>query len=72
MRTIDPPTDARLSGIEPSQLRWLEETADTALKGAPSARYGLSERDGRLSVVYGEQCLSAQFCMAWQAWPAKP
>ena len=72
MRTIDPPTDARLSGIDPSQLRWLEETADTAVKGTPSARYGLSERDGRLSVVYGEQCLSAQFCMAWQTWPAKP
>ena len=72
LRTISPPADARLSGIDPSQLRWLEETTDTALKGMPSARYGLSERDGRLSVVYGEQCLSAQFCMAWQTWPAKP
>jgi len=72
LRTIAPPADARLSGIDPSQLRWLEETTDTALKGMPSARYGLSERDGRLSVVYGEQCLSAQFCMAWQTWPVKP
>ena len=72
LRTIAPPADARLSGIDPSQLRWLEETTDTALKGMPSARYGLLERDGRLSVVYGEQCLSAQFCMAWQTWPAKP
>ena len=72
LRPIVPPVDARLSGVDPSRLLWLEETADTANRGMPSARYGLSESGGSLSVVYGEQCLNAQFCMAWQTWPARP
>ena len=72
LRTIATPTDSRLSGMNPSRLLWLEETTDTASRGIPSARFGLSKRTEGLSVVYGEQCLGAQFCLAWQTWPAKP
>ena len=72
LRTIATPTDSRLSGMNPSRLLWHEETTDTASRGIPSARFGLSKGTEDLSVVYGEQCLGAQFCLAWQTWPAKP
>ena len=72
LRAIPPPSDARLSGIESAQLLWFEETTDTAYTGTPSARYGLSPHGGGLSVLYGEQCLSAVYCVAWQTWPPKP
>lgn len=72
LRAIPPPSDARLSGIESAQLLWFEETTDTAYTGTPSARYGLSPHGGGLSVLYGEQCLSAGYCVAWQTWPVKP
>ena len=72
LRRIEPPTDARLSGIPPSSLLWVEETTDISPRGRPSARYGLKMIGERYGVVYGEQCLSTQFCMAWQTWPATP
>ncbi len=63
------PNNARLTGLSSQDLRWYEETVLKSSDGLPSARYGLSLRDGAPSVIYGEQCLSAELCLAWQTWP---
>jgi hypothetical protein len=34
----------------------------------PPARYAVDLRDGVETVVYGEQCLSVEFCFTWQKW----
>jgi hypothetical protein len=34
----------------------------------PPARYAVDLRDGVETVIYGEQCLSAEFCFTWQKW----
>lgn len=72
IRNIDPPQDTRIAGVAPTSLRWLEETTDTSPRARPSARYGIATRDGKIDVVYAEQCLGQQFCLAWQTWPATP
>ena len=70
MREITAPLDSHLTGgLKPQDLRWFEETTDKATRGEPSARYALRARDEQPEVVYGEQCLSQRFCIAWQAWP---
>lgn len=69
-----PPQDAKLSGLQPETLRWLEERVVTPPSPMPSARFGLASRDAGQppAVVYGEQCLKPDFCIAWQAWPVDP
>ena len=72
--SVQPPADARLSGLSAATLRWFEERVVASPKPEPSARYGLSSRnDGTQPVVvYGEQCLRPDFCIAWQVWPVDP
>ena len=41
-----------------------------AVEPLPPARYALEWRDGQATVVYGEQCLRADFCLSWQRWAA--
>ena len=72
IQRIDPPQDTRIAGIPPTQLTWLEETTDTSPRARPSARYGLSTADGKLGVVYAEQCFGRELCLAWQTWPTTP
>ena len=69
---VRPPDNARLVGLVPSQLHWFEESADSSPGGRPSARYGVRMAGGPASVVYGEQCLAAGLCIAWQTWPVNP
>lgn len=67
IRPIAPPPAARLQQLPAASLTWFEERAqDSAL---PPARYAL---DAQWRVVYGEQCLSENFCLSWQSWPAAP
>jgi hypothetical protein len=66
------PSNAALAGLKAADLVWYEETVLATGRPLPSARYGLRDKDGVRTVVYGEQCLSAQFCMSWQTWPAQP
>lgn len=72
LRAVRPPTDASLAGLPATDLRWFEETVVAPGRPLPSARYGLRIQGGVSTVVYGEQCLADQFCMAWQTWPIKP
>ena len=64
------PSNARLVGLPVAGLRWYEEAVLGQPEGLPSARYALLAREGELRVVYGEQCLSQNLCLAWQTWPA--
>jgi hypothetical protein len=72
LRQVRAPSNAALAGLKASELLWYEETVVAPGRQLPSARYGLRVRKGVTEVVYGEQCLSEQFCMAWQTWPAQP
>jgi hypothetical protein len=72
LRPVPPPANAALEGLNAADLVWYEETVMRPNGPLPSARYALRDKDGVRTVVYGEQCLSAQFCMSWQTWPAQP
>jgi hypothetical protein len=65
------PKNAKLSGVAATNLRWFEEAVIGQPDGLPSARYGVQDREGQPpQVIYGEQCLSKDLCIAWQTWPA--
>ena len=74
---IPPPDDSQLKGIDPYSLTWYEERLDTQNTGTdsrgdeelPPARYALDTRNAGGTVVYGEQCLSAELCFTRQRWP---
>lgn len=70
LQRIQPPKDAHLQGVSPSSLVWFEERVQG--QAVASARFGLKMDQQTATVVYGEQCLSADFCIAWQTWPEKP
>jgi hypothetical protein len=72
IQAIPTPYDARLLNIAPSSLVWFEETQVSDEGTQPTARYGLKIVGSTYSVVYGEQCLSPTFCIAWQSWPVSP
>ena len=67
LHPITAPTDAHLKGVQPSALRWFEERVEG--HDRPSARYGVSVKNGEVALVYGEQCLAESLCLAWQVWP---
>lgn len=72
LRNISPPGENELRGVNPQSLTWFEERADTG-KGTvsmalPPARYAVDLRDGKETVVYGEQCLAPDLCFTWQRW----
>jgi len=69
---VKPPSDSRLVGVSAKELTWFEETVQANPKRLPSARYGLSAQNGVPTVIYGEQCIAPDLCIAWQAWPASP
>lgn len=80
VRPVAPPSRSALEVLDPQSLSWFEESVESETGGSGSAtetrlpvsRYALGVRDGEWQVVYGEQCLSANLCFAWQRWPAIP
>lgn len=86
LRVVAAPRGSALQGLDPQGLTWFEErdasapagwfsrligkgaNADSAL---PPARYAVDFRGGSETVVYGEQCLAADLCFAWQRWPVQ-
>ena len=84
LRVVKVPQRSELHGVEPQRLTWFEER-DESESGAwtseifsgsvganaalPPARYAVAFDGGRETVVYGEQCLAARLCFAWQRWP---
>jgi hypothetical protein len=67
--SVGAPSNSNLVGLSANQLKWFEENVKGTSHGLPSARYGLSTKDGQAFVVYGEQCFSSELCFSWQTWP---
>lgn len=76
IRRISTPQKSSLVGIPPESLIWFEERIISRSPNGdnlPPSRYAVSFAGKQESVVYGEQCLSPQLCLAWQQWaPRKP
>lgn len=79
LRPIAAPQKSELQKLDPKSLQWFEEQIQSAPRGNLSAglgaekplspaRYAVDLRDGKEIVVYGEQCLSPEFCFTWQRW----
>ena len=76
VRTISPPKDLSLNGVETQRLSWFEERVvpsrgsgdGTAAQYThlPVARYGVDLKAESVTVIYGEQCLAPSLCFAWQ------
>lgn len=66
---VSPPSNSNLAGLPANQLQWYEEKVKGTSHSLPSARYGLSTKNGQTVVVYGEQCFSSELCFSWQTWP---
>ena len=79
VRSISPPGQNELQGVDSKSLTWFEEQAEPEIitgysgylpdKSLPPARYAVDFRDGKETVVYGEQCLAPDLCFTWQRWP---
>ena len=76
---VSPPSRSTLQGVSASELTWFEEItlSSDIVDKLPPARYALQYSDGSETIVYGEQCLDADFCFSWQRWsaskqPARP
>lgn len=71
LKPIETPSSSDFLGEMPAGTQWFSETSagDSPL---PRARYAVVVRPGEPSIaIYGEQCLSRQFCFSWQRWPNK-
>jgi len=64
-----PPTNSKIVKTAANQFRWYEEVTLKTQSKLPSARFAIQDQQGVLSVVYGEQCLTEDFCLSWQLWP---
>ncbi len=68
LRRIAVPKQHLLLGRKADGLVWLEETfEEQSATALPPARYAVDAAAGR--VVYGEQCIAGDLCLAWQRWP---
>lgn len=75
LMSVAPPASSALLGIAPSSLTWFEESlllspSSGPVQALPPARYAVDFSGNAEKVVYGEQCLSADFCLTWQRWIA--
>jgi hypothetical protein len=72
IRRISAPDDSELAGIAPDSLSWYEETVVGGADDGLPARYAVEHAGTPAArAVYGEQCLTMQFCLTWQHWPAR-
>jgi len=86
LRVVPESKRSALQGLDPQRLTWFEEGLESApvarLSGIfagsvvadaalPPARYAVDFRDGKETVVYGEQCLAPELCFTWQQWPVQ-
>ncbi len=71
LHRIAAPVKSESQGLNLAMLTWFEEQTASALHDTalPVAHYAVDLREGRETVVYGKQCLSAELCFSWQRWP---
>jgi hypothetical protein len=79
---IPPPSLSKLVVLSAPSLTWVEEAVNSHGKAptnirvqgsspkVASGRFGLKLSGTETQVVYGEQCLTPSYCIAWQVWPA--
>lgn len=75
LRSITVPAKSSLVGLEAASLSWFEERMTSTSAGAEPllpARYAVRRANDNAVVVYGEQCISADFCLTWQRWNPRP
>jgi len=68
---IPAPAKSEIVSIPGKELRWYEEVNSSHPDLSLLSRFAVLEKDGEFKVMYGDQCLSPRFCLAWQVWPAK-
>ena len=67
LSVIPTPRSTGLVRMDPAKLTWFEERTQASTdERLPPARYAVQDD----TVIYGEQCVSAQNCIKWQRWPA--
>jgi hypothetical protein len=84
VQAIPAPTKTQLQNVDAQSLRWFEERQLNSGRSAtanviqfrrenalPPARYAVDLSQGEGVVIYGEQCLAANFCFTWQRWNPK-
>ncbi|GAB4421834.1 MAG: lipoprotein [Sideroxydans sp.] len=73
LQKIAPPARSALKGLAADTLVWFEERFEhaEAREALPVARYAVQRGAAGARVVYGEQCISAGECYAWQRWPVR-
>ena len=69
LHSIKPPKDVALLNLDVDSLLWFEERY-LSNKGSMELRsiYAIDVRDEQYLPVYGEQCLTPDFCLTWQWW----
>jgi hypothetical protein len=75
LQPVPAPGKSALVGVDAQALRWFEDRMTATAPGAeplPPARYGLQMVQGEATVLYGEQCISPDFCITWQRWKPQP
>ncbi len=66
---VPAPSNSKLVRMPAKDLRWFEETVLGQPDRLPSARFALRVTEDEPRVVYAEQCLTREFCLAYQTWP---
>lgn len=72
VHAVTPPQKSQLMGKDASGLHWFEETVIAGPKNSkdiPPSLYAVEFAAGTETVVYGETCLTATLCLAWQRLP---
>lgn len=71
VQPIDTPKKTHLHGEAAPDWRWFEETS-SGHDALPASHYAVETNAGIATVVYGEQCLTQDFCLSWERWPSHP
>lgn len=70
VQEISAPSRTQFFGPVPAGVTWFVErsSGDGAL---PNARFAVMRgaETGKVTVIYGEQCLDRALCFSWQRWP---
>lgn len=70
IQRVPAPGDSNLAGISPDSLSWYEERVIGGADDGLMARYAVEHAGTPVArAVYGEQCLTREFCLSWQVWP---
>ncbi len=72
VRQTKAPDDSTLKKITPESLMWFEEIVIEPLAAPDNrpSRFAVQPMLDGDTVIYAEQCITPDLCIAWQKWPA--